>query len=137
VQSSWGGSPELILVVDDLEAMRKFCAHALAQAGYEVVEAASGGEALLLAERSGFDLLLADLTMPGMSGAALAKALRASRPALPALYMSGEDARSDIPHLLPHEAFLLKPFQAEELVARVRKLLRGQAAHAGSFVMHL
>ena len=121
---------ETILVVDDESAVRTVAARILRGAGYTVLEAGGGEEALLLASAHDVSLLLTDTVMPHMSGAALADRMRQRKPALPVVYMSGYDAE-----ILRKEgiggddpAFLAKPFTVEELFARVRTTLGRPAA---------
>jgi CheY-like chemotaxis protein len=101
---------------------------ALSDAGYRVLAAASGAEALrAAAEHSGpIDLLLTDVIMPGMNGRELAERLAAARPATPALFLSGYTDEILGPQgvLAPGVHLLQKPFTAAELVAAVgRRLL--------------
>ena len=78
-----------ILVVDDQESMRTLLQDMLEVIGYEVTLAESGDQALQLVESSDFDLVLSDLNMPGMDGAALLKAIKASLPELPVVIITG------------------------------------------------
>ena len=93
-----------ILLVDDEELVRTGTADMLGDLGYEVVQAASGAEALRLL-RSGCepDLLVTDYLMPGTNGADLARAVEARRPGLPILIISGyadaEGIAPDLPRL--------------------------------------
>jgi two-component system, cell cycle sensor histidine kinase and response regulator CckA len=114
-----------LLVVEDERAVREYLAEVLAGEGYRVIVAADPEEALGLATEIGeVDLLVTDVVMPGMSGPALVRTLRKSRPDLRALYISGYAAgtlaeqRPD-----PRAAFLQKPFTLGELRAKVRSLL--------------
>lgn len=86
--------PRLILCVDDENnplVLRKLV---LEKAGYEVVTARSGKEALQLADERAFDLVLSDHLMPGMNGAELAQAIKSKQPNLPVILISGVN---DIP----------------------------------------
>ncbi len=115
---------ETILLVEDDAAVRAFARRALEAQGYTILEAASGTEALpLAASRSGsLDLLVTDVVMPGMQGHQLAVQLRADRPDLRVLYVSGFTENTVISHgILGREvAFLPKPFTAEALGRAVR-----------------
>lgn len=100
---------------------------ALEEVGYAVIEAADGGEALEALRRADgtVQLMLSDVVMPGMGEQELAQVLRADRPELPLLFMSGyqgEDV-TDRGLLEPGAAFIQKPFAPEELTRRVRALL--------------
>lgn len=113
-----------ILLAEDEDAVRMLAARILKGAGYRVVSAADGFEALRLAEAHAgtFDLLLTDIVMPGMSGSVLAKRLRGQRPDLRVLFMSGH-ADDDLVQNGVRSAssrFLAKPFDATSLLRRVR-----------------
>jgi DNA-binding NtrC family response regulator len=78
-----------ILVVDDQESMRTLLQDMLEVIGYEVTLSEGGDQALSLVQSSNFDLVLSDLNMPGMDGAALLKAIKASLPELPVVIITG------------------------------------------------
>lgn len=108
------------LLVDDEELVRTTTAEMLVELGYEVVEAASGEEALVrLREGPAFDLLVTDHLMPGMSGADLARQVSATHPMLPILLVSGYAEADGIP---PALARLTKPFRASELASHLAEL---------------
>ncbi len=96
-------------------------------AGYTVTLAASAPEALRCFEQSDrLDLVVTDIVMPGgMNGVELGSRLRAARPTLPVLYMSGytDDAQIPSDGLGGHLPFLPKPFQPEDLLRQVAELL--------------
>ena len=111
-----------VLLVDDEEIVREATADMLTDAGYTVMQAGSAAEALKLARgESQPDIVIADYKMPGMSGVELAEALRATRPSLPVLLITGF---ANLNHAdsggLPR---LAKPFREVEIAARVAKLL--------------
>ena len=115
-----------VLVVDDDAHVRRIARRVLAHAGFEVIDASSGEEAVArLAEavaRVGVAVL--DVTMPGMDGVACAAALRRLRPGLPVLYSSGFSA--DAALVAPGDrttAYLPKPYRQRDLVDRVAALL--------------
>jgi len=118
---------ETILLVEDEEGVRKIARLALESHGYKVLGATDGRAAAAVAEAQGeaIDLLVTDLVMPEMSGRELADLLRARRPDLKVLFMSGyvEDALVRHGLVQAEEAFLHKPFSLGELAARVRDLL--------------
>ncbi len=118
---------ETVLVVDDSESLRPVVTRILRQYGYAVVDAASGDEAVRLAEgHSGpVHLLLTDIVMPGMTGPELARDLSRLHPDLRVLFMSGyaENAvvREGLRH--PSAGFIEKPFSPETLAREVRRAL--------------
>jgi PAS domain S-box-containing protein len=120
-----------LLVVEDDGPLRSIMARALSDAGYRVIAAESGPDALRAAAgHSGdIDLLLTDVIMPGMNGRELAERLAAQRPATPALFLSGytDDILGPQGVLEPGVHLLQKPFTPAELLAAVGKRL-GAAA---------
>jgi len=118
--------PEAILVVDDDVPIRRMLDRALRAEGYEVETAADGGAALLAVERSTPDLLVLDVAMEGIDGLAVCRRLRQKGLALPVLLLTARDAVPDRVAGLDAGAddYLVKPFATDELLARVRALLR-------------
>jgi CheY-like chemotaxis protein len=118
---------ETILLVEDEKAVRDLARRCLEANGYRVVAAASAEEAQEIASRhqGRFDLLLADVVMPGASGPELARRLLNSRPDLQVLFVSGyTDESVASPKVLePGSSFLQKPFTPDALARRVRELL--------------
>jgi PAS domain S-box-containing protein len=120
---------ETILVVEDEDLVRKLAADVLRARGYTVLAAASGAEALALAETNAaaIRLVLSDVVMPGMSGPEMAGRLAERGLKFPVLFMSGY-ADSDSGALLPDGAPLLqKPFSPDTLARRVRASLDAPA----------
>jgi CheY-like chemotaxis protein len=117
-----------ILLVEDEDQVRRLARAFLERRGYRVVEAASGPEALnTLREYAGrIDLLLTDMVMPQMNGAALAERVKAMRPEVRILFMSGyTEGGVESQGLLSGESqFLQKPFAANTLERKVREALR-------------
>jgi PAS domain S-box-containing protein len=124
------GRGELLLVVEDDPAIRSLLAASLPVFGYEVCLASDGEDALAAAKSTQrpVDLLVTDLVMPRMGGRELARRLRAERPKLRVLYVSGYDAQGELQRepLGRGETFLAKPYTAAQLAGRVRDLLRGR-----------
>jgi CheY-like chemotaxis protein len=118
---------ETIILCEDQEDVRSLTYRILAAHGYEVIVAASGQEALRLAEewRRRIHLLVTDVVMPGMSGREVALLLGPAHPTMKVLYLSGYPDESIARHgvLEPGVAFLQKPFTAEMLARRVREVL--------------
>jgi two-component system, cell cycle sensor histidine kinase and response regulator CckA len=116
-----------ILLVDDEPAVRGLFAQALRQAGYEVLEARNGAEALDVFDGADgkIDLLLTDIRMPFVGGSELAAKLRAKQPELRMLFISGYVSQSDVG---PNAALLQKPFVRADLLKAVRDALGGRAA---------
>jgi PAS domain S-box-containing protein len=116
---------ELILVVEDEETVRRTAARGLREAGYRVIEAETGRQAVDLAARSPdrIALVLTDVVLPGMSGRDLAAAMVELIPGVPVLFTSGYTDSEIIRRglLAPGAAFLPKPFTVNALVRAVRE----------------
>ena len=127
------GPPIQILLAEDDQAFREMLTDALESGGFLPIPVASAEEALRAASSRPIDLLLADVMMPGMSGAELAQRLRLDRQALPVLFMSGCSEpvlRGRI--ALPDDALLLhKPFAMKELAQKIREALAGRKSSDG------
>jgi two-component system, OmpR family, response regulator MprA len=115
-----------ILVVDDDPPIRRMLERTLAAEGYGVRTAADGGAALAAVERSVPDLIVLDVTMPGVDGLAVARRLRGKGLGMPILMLTARDGVPDRVAGLDAGAddYLVKPFAVQELSARVRALLR-------------
>ena len=119
-------------------------ARTLEAEGYGVAVAADGGSALVEIERSAPDLILLDVTMPGLDGLGVTRRLRGKGDALPVLLLTARDAVADRVAGLDAGAddYLVKPFATDELLARVRALLRrgragGDLLSAGDVTLDL
>ena len=123
-----------VLVVEDDAALSEVVCTFLGDEGYACVPAFSGTEALLAAERAGekgapFDLVILDLMLPGVPGEELIGRLRAAGVDAPVIVTSAKSAVTDRVGLLRLGAsdYLVKPFDLDELLARVEVQLRGRA----------
>jgi two-component system response regulator MprA len=119
----------LVLVVDDDRAVRDAVARALTFEGYEVETAVDGASALASAEKRTPDAIVLDVMMPGVDGLAVTRRLRKAGNRVPILMLTARDALDDRVEGLDAGAddYLVKPFELEELLARVRALLRRAA----------
>jgi len=121
-------TPATILLVEDEASLRDIAKELLEASGYTVVAAASGAEALALAEHpatGSIQLLLTDVVMPGMSGPTLAQKIRARWPGVNVLYMSGYSHEAVQKHGLLEGGtrILAKPFSRNTLVRSVEEAL--------------
>lgn len=117
---------EVVLVVDDEESIRMLVTETLIDLGYTALEAADGPAALkVLAAGHHIDLLVTDVGLPGMNGRQLADAMRASRPGLKVLFITGYAENAVLNHgdLEPGMHAITKPFAMEALATRVKSLI--------------
>ncbi|HKE24279.1 MAG TPA: chemotaxis protein CheB [Bryobacteraceae bacterium] len=118
---------ETILLVEDERAVRELERRFLEMRGYKVLEASDGREALRISRthQEPIHLLITDVVMPKMSGREVALQLASERPDMKVLYMSGHTEEAIVDHGVLQEGmeFLQKPFQQEDLMRRVRKIL--------------
>ncbi len=121
-----------VLVVDDEEHIRKAVGRALSTRGFLVELAAEGEAALIAAETFAPDLLVLDLNMPVLDGFAVCREIR-KRNSVPILVLSVREDETDKVEALDLGAddYLTKPFGIDELMARVRALLRRAVSHCG------
>ncbi len=117
-----------VLVVEDEAAIVRFLARGLAAHGHQVVSADNGehGTALALDPLESVEFVLLDISLPGIDGYEVLRRLRAARPDLPVLMLT---ARDDLQHKVRAldagaDDYLTKPFAFEELLARMRALIR-------------
>lgn len=115
-----------VLVVDDDTALRMAVSRALRLEGYDVVVAVDGSEALETQRASPADLVVLDVSMPGVDGLETCRRLRARKDDVPVLMLTALDAVGDRVAGLDAGAddYLVKPFELGELLARLRALLR-------------
>ena len=124
------GGNERILLVEDEEVVRQLTRDLLSREGYDVVVAAEGEEALELAREQRFDLVITDMVMPKLSGKIVAARLLGEQPHLPIIFISGYAHDILGEGLGASEAFLQKPFSAQELSLAVRTSLDRSTARA-------
>src|SRR5262245_4862463 len=123
-----------ILVVDDEEAGRFVKAQTLRRAGYHVVEAATGADALMLAMKERPDLVVLDVNLPDISGLEVCRRLRTAYPSLPGIQIlqisNTAITPADQVRGLQHGAdvYLTEPIEASVLIATVQALLRVRRA---------
>ncbi len=120
---------ETILIAEDEELVRKVIVQILERAGYRVLPAANGHEAvkLLKAHQSSVDLAILDVVMPELSGPETYSRLLELRPGLPVLFSSGyTDTGRFERRVPPDQKLLAKPYRAEDLLRQVRSALAGQ-----------
>lgn len=125
-------TPRRVLVVEDDATMAEMVAYNLRRQGLDVTTVADGSDGLRHARDRSFALVVLDLMLPSLDGIAIATDLRRSRPDVPILMLT---ARSEEPSKLRGfeagvDDYLTKPFSMDELVARVKALLRRSRAEA-------
>lgn len=131
-ESTGTSEPLKILVVDDEPAMVGALGALLGQAGHRIIAAYDGEEALRRFHDDGPDLVLLDLSMPGMDGATVCKRIREISD-VPIIVVSGERDHAATVDLLDSGAddYVRKPFRADELLARVRAVSRRASGSRG------
>ncbi|WIV59172.1 response regulator transcription factor [Amycolatopsis nalaikhensis] len=125
--------PHRVLLADDDRAIRESLVRALELEGYQVTEVDDGVAALATARRAEFDVLVIDVMMPGVDGLGVCRVLRAEGDRTPILMLT---ARVETPDRVAGldagaDDYLPKPFELDELLARLRALLRRTSAEAG------
>ena len=120
-----------VLVADDDEGVRTLVTILLRRAGYQVVQAANGREALDTVRDRGneIDTVLLDVLMPEMDGHDTLPAVRGVEPKMPVIFISGFDQNEVADHLTgaeAHTSFLPKPFENAELLAEVRRAVHSR-----------
>ena len=116
------------MTVDDSNSVRQMVAFTLKNAGYDVIEATDGKDALAKADGSGVNMVLTDLNMPNMDGIELIRNLR-SNPAfrfIPIVMLTTEsqDSKKQEGRQAGATGWIVKPFRPEQLIAVVKKVLR-------------
>ena len=127
---------EKILIIEDEEKLARFIELELEHEGYRVEKATDGRDALAMAERGDYDLLLLDVMLPGMSGMELLRRLRRTKQT-PVIMVTARDAVMDKVTGLDMGAddYITKPFEIEELLARIRAALRKRSGAAAGEVL--
>lgn len=130
------GIPAKILVIEDDLHIRRLVRAALERAGHAVVEAATAREGLSLVDIDRPDAVLLDLGLPDRDGLEVIQLIRA-RGDMPVIVISARDATSEKVAALDLGAddYLTKPFDTEELLARIRTALRNRSAVGGSQIV--
>ena len=118
---------ETVLLAEDDEAIRKLAMQVLERAGYVLLEAADGAEALTIARSHGspIDLLVTDLGMPGLNGLEVARTLLDERPGMAVVYMSGYSSGKALEEVQANarDELLWKPFSPGALLKHARRAL--------------
>jgi two-component system response regulator RegX3 len=114
-----------VLVVEDEESFSDALSYMLGREGFETVVAASGPDALAQFDRTGADVVLLDLMLPGLPGTEVCRQLR-SRSSVPIIMLTAKDGEIDkvVGLELGADDYVTKPYSARELVARIRAVLR-------------
>jgi CheY-like chemotaxis protein len=118
------------LIAEDDPLVRRLCMRTLERAGYQVLEAANGAEAIRLARTNdAIDLALLDVVMPEVTGPQAYAVIREIHPDLPVLFSSGYADVSKLSHAVPEDARLLaKPLRMPDLLSAVRDILDRRAS---------
>ncbi len=121
-----------ILLVEDETALSEPLSYLLEREGYEVTTAADGPSALAEFDRTGADLILLDLMLPGLPGTEVCRAVRA-RSSVPIIMLTAKDSEVDIVVGLELGAddYVTKPYSTRELIARIRAVLRRRVEDEG------
>ena len=117
-----------ILAVDDSASMRQMVAFTLKSAGFEVTDASDGDEALQIAQREAFDVVITDVNMPNMDGITLCKELRQlpSFKFTPILMLTTESSteKKQAGRAAGATGWIVKPFNPDQLLAVIKKVIR-------------
>jgi signal transduction histidine kinase len=122
------GRNERIMLIDDDPHVRGLVEEMLDELGYEVDAVDHGAAGIALLDRQVPSLAVIDFAMPGINGAEVAKAIRAKRPGLPILFLSGYADTSALQSAIGNAPLLRKPFGSDELASAVRAAIDGEVA---------
>lgn len=121
-----------ILVVDDEPFITDLLAAALNFEGFTTDEVATGGEAIARARLGGYDLIVLDVMLPDVDGIEVCRRLRAEDVRTPILFLTARDSTADkLAGLALGDDYVTKPFSIDELVARIRAVLRRSTLDEG------
>lgn len=123
-----------VLLAEDEDTVREFVSRVLTMNGHSVLEACDGAHAVELMNQHHFDLLITDIVMPVMDGISLALKVRATRPDVPILLMTGYANERQRAHNLAVliEGLISKPFNKDQLMQAVNDALEGRERKRGS-----
>ncbi len=126
------GTPIRVLAVDDEPAITELLSMALRYEGWEPTTAASGLEAVKAARETKPDVAILDMMLPDFDGLEVMRRIRADQPSLPVIFLTAKDGVEDRINGLTAggDDYVTKPFSLEELIARLRALLRRSGAVA-------
>ncbi|MDR1768269.1 MAG: response regulator transcription factor [Propionibacteriaceae bacterium] len=126
------GSPIRILAVDDESSITELLSMALRYEGWEVTTAASGRDAVKAARETAPDAIVLDIMLPDFDGLETMRRIRAEQPDIPVIFLTAKDSVDDriVGLTAGGDDYVTKPFSLEELVARLRSLLRRAGATA-------
>ena len=115
-----------ILLVEDDEDLNRFVATSLRSAGYDVVSASNGKEALEKTENVKCDLLLTDIMMPEMNGFELAESIRSTDKTMPIIFMTAKDDKPSkmLGYNIGIDEYVTKPFDMDILLMTIKAILR-------------
>ncbi|NNG20726.1 response regulator transcription factor [Naumannella sp. ID2617S] len=124
------GSPIRVLTVDDEQSLTELLSMAMRYEGWEVSTAASGSEAVKVAREVRPDAIVLDMMLPDFDGLEVMRRVRTEQPEIPVIFLTAKDAVSDRVGGLTAggDDYVTKPFSLEEVIARLRGLLRRSGA---------
>jgi two-component system OmpR family response regulator len=133
-QARDGGQPTRLLVVEDEPSICELLAASLRYAGFDVVTAAAGGEAVEKAGRHRPDLIVLDIMLPDMDGFDVVRRLRSGGSHTPVVFLTARDATDDKVRglTLGGDDYVTKPFSLEEVIARIHAVLRRTRGDVGN-----